>query len=153
MIPTGMVVTMISHASRSVDVSILRLKSVLKNAAMIRTQSRQKNTSRARALATWSPTMKASQNDSLAVSLRSRSFQPNSLGIRTSWPRLEIGKSSLMPWKIPITIDCRNVRWEGTVDTDAARITGSTFVGSAHDGAPMRGRASTSRGGRRIGPG
>ncbi len=41
-IPTGIVAKMISHASRSVDVSTLRLRSVEKNAPMTSTQVRQK---------------------------------------------------------------------------------------------------------------
>ena len=40
--PTGIVAVMISHASRSVGVSIARLASVAKNARMIAIQSRQK---------------------------------------------------------------------------------------------------------------
>jgi len=40
--PTGIVAQMISHASRSVGVSIRRLRRVAKNALTIATQSRQK---------------------------------------------------------------------------------------------------------------
>jgi hypothetical protein len=39
--PTGMVATTSSQASRSVDVSIRRVRSVRTNAPTIRTQSRQ----------------------------------------------------------------------------------------------------------------
>ena len=57
--PHGMVATTISQASRSVDVSTRRVRSVTKKPRTMRTQSFQKNTSRARALATCRPTMKA----------------------------------------------------------------------------------------------
>ena len=57
--PTGIVAMTISQASRSVDVSTLRVRGVQPKALTIAIQSLRKNTSSAIAVATWSATMNA----------------------------------------------------------------------------------------------
>ena len=74
---------MISHASRSDGVSARRLPSEVKNAAMIRIQSRQKYTSRPTAEPTWSMTTKASQGDSRCDCQETMLCQRNRVGNRT----------------------------------------------------------------------
>ncbi len=59
MMPAGIVAMMMSQAIRSWTVSTLRWRIELKKPPMIRTQSRQKNSSNASAVATCSPTINA----------------------------------------------------------------------------------------------
>ena len=51
---------------------------------------------------TCSPTMKARKNDSDADCEFTRLCQPRSPGNNTLWPRLETGKSSVMPCVSPM---------------------------------------------------
>jgi hypothetical protein len=103
--PTGMVAMMIIQASRSSVVDIRRYRTDVTNPRTMRTQSRQKKTSRAAAVATCSPTMNARYGDSGAETLRSRAQRPPSTaGSRTLWPRLETGNSSVTPCSAPITM-------------------------------------------------
>src|SRR6266566_4940111 len=68
--------------------------------------------SRAIAVATCSPTMKARYGDSDAATLRSvAQLPPTMAGSRTLCPRLEIGNSSVTPWIRPTTAASRYVRW------------------------------------------
>jgi hypothetical protein len=57
--PTGIVATMMSQARRSSGVVSLRVRTIRKNALMIRTQSARKYTSSARAVATCNATRNA----------------------------------------------------------------------------------------------
>ena len=69
-----------------------------KKAPMIRTQSRQKNRIMAAAVATCSPTMNARYGDSALDTSRSVAHcPPMTAGTSTAWPRLDIGKSSVIP--------------------------------------------------------
>ena len=106
--PTGMVARMIIQASVwSVPCGSNRLvpgsgamtcRSEAKKAPMIRTQSRQKKTIMARAVATCSPTMYARYGDSALETSRSCAHcPPMSAGISTAWPRLDTGNSSVIP--------------------------------------------------------
>ena len=55
------------------------------------------------AVATCSPTMNARYGDSAVDTFRSCAHEPPMIaGMSTAWPRLEIGKSSVMPWRSPI---------------------------------------------------
>ena len=75
-----------------------------KKARTIRTQSRQKYKIMAAAVATCSPTMKARYGDSALDTFRSCAHEPPiTAGTSTAWPRLEIGKSSVMPCRSPTT--------------------------------------------------
>src|SRR5665213_2175567 len=49
-------------------------------------------------------TTNASQGDSVWDCMTTSWCQPNSVGNRTVWPRLETGKSSVTPWSRPSTI-------------------------------------------------
>ena len=71
-----MVARMINHASRSLSVRIRRYRIDETNPPMIRTQSRQKNTRRASAVATCRPTMNARYGDSGADTSRSVAHCP-----------------------------------------------------------------------------
>ncbi len=72
---------------------------------MTRTQSAQKKISRATAVATCNPTMKARYGDSgLDWSVtRCCQLPPIRAGTRIEWPRLEIGNSSVTPCSKPMT--------------------------------------------------
>jgi hypothetical protein len=103
--PIGIVATMIIQASRSSAVSTRRYRRDVTKPVMMRNQSRQKYTSNAAAVATWSPTMNARYGDSGAATLRSDAHRPPiNAGSRMLWPRLETGKSSLTPCSRPTTI-------------------------------------------------
>ena len=58
-IPTGTVPMISSHAMRWCGVSTRRVRTEVRNPRMIAAQSRQKNSMRATAVATWRPTRKA----------------------------------------------------------------------------------------------
>ena len=70
---------------------------------MISNQSRQKKTNSASAVPTWSATRNARKKLSPDCALTT-SVQPSSAASSTEWPRLDTGNSSVMPWKIPMTI-------------------------------------------------
>ncbi len=75
-----------------------------KKALMIRSQSRQKYRIMAAAVATCSPTMYARYGDSALDTFRSCAhWPPITAGMSTAWPRLETGKSSVIPWRSPTT--------------------------------------------------
>ena len=74
--PIGMVARMISQASRSASVRTRRYRTEDTNPPTIRTQSRQKNTSNAAAVATCRPTMNARYGDSGADTSRSVAQSP-----------------------------------------------------------------------------
>jgi hypothetical protein len=110
--PTGIVARMIIQASRSSGVVIDRVRSDVKNPRTIRSQSRQKYTIIAIAVATCSPTTNARYGefgaDTFSVLAQ---LPPISAGISTLCPRLETGKSSVTPWTRPVTTASRYVRW------------------------------------------
>src|SRR5579859_2857938 len=63
------------------------------------------------AVATCRPTMNARYGDSGEDTFRSLAqLPPTRAGIRTLWPRLDIGKSSVTPWMNPTTVASANVR-------------------------------------------
>jgi len=66
--------------------------------------------SRPSAVPTWSPTMKARKNDSDFDWELTRLCHPKSPGSKTPWPRLETGKSSVMPCVSPMTMAWKYVR-------------------------------------------
>ncbi len=102
--PTGMVPSTIIHASRSSGVSTRRWRTEVPKPCTMRTQSRQKYTSSASAVATCSPTTNARYGDSGAETFRSRPQEPPiSAGMSTLCPRLETGNSSVTPCRAPIT--------------------------------------------------
>ena len=84
-------------------VSTLRSLIEVNRALMMRTQSRQKNTTSASAVATCANTRNARYGESLAVMSRS-AFQlpPMKAGRSIEWPRLDMGNSSVTPWTSPM---------------------------------------------------
>ena len=112
--PTGIVARMIIQASlwsvscgsnRLVPVAGARTcRTEAKKALTIRSQSRQKKMIMAAAVATCSPTMYARYGDSALDTFRSFAhWPPITAGMSTAWPRLETGKSSVIPWRSPTT--------------------------------------------------
>ena len=112
--PTGIVARMIIQASfwsvscsshrRVPGAGAMACQTEAKKARMIRTQSRQKKRIMAAAVATCSPTMYARYGDSALETSRSCAHcPPMSAGISTAWPRLDTGKSSVIPCSRPTT--------------------------------------------------
>jgi hypothetical protein len=86
-------------------------RSEVKNPPMIRTQSRQKYAVIPIAVATWRPTTIARYGDSgLETSMLASQLGPIKSGISTLWPRLETGKSSVIPWMRPMTTAWKYVK-------------------------------------------
>lgn len=93
------------HARRSAEVLTRRFLIDVINPPITATQSRQKNTSSATAVATCTATRNARYGDFSAVMLKSWAhWPPTRAGTRIEWPRLDTGNSSVTPWKAPTTI-------------------------------------------------
>ena len=104
-ISTGMVPTTSSQAMRASSSSMRRSRSDRKNPLITRTQSWRNTTSRARAVATCSPTTKVRKNELGSVWALARALHPGiNPGSSTEWPRLEMGNSSVTPCSAPITM-------------------------------------------------